>query len=113
MYSSLKLLDRELENLKNSSMVGDNRELTIEEVSHGVSILKHSCNMIIAKLESGDKGLEYINKNVLQNLHDDMKIIIENHDKLWIKNNRIGGLIDSSEKFEKILLTYKKAIEIK
>lgn len=111
MYSSLELLDRALDSLKNSSMQGVDRELTIEEVAHGVSILKHSCNMIIAKLESGDKGLEYIDENVLQNLRNDMKIIIENHNKLWIKRNRIGGLADSSEKFEKILLAYDEAIE--
>lgn len=111
MYSSLKLLNRELENLKSSSMVGDDRELTIEEVTHGISILKHSCNMIVAKLKSGDNGLEYIDENVLQNLHNDIKIIIENHNKLWIKKNRKGGLADSSEKFEKIMLAYEKAIE--
>ena len=67
--------------------------------------------MIVAKLESGDNGLEYIDENVLQNLHNDIKIIIENHNKLWIKKNRKGGLADSSEKFEKIMLAYEKAIE--
>ena len=76
------------------------------ELLNAAMLCRHSCRVIKDKLASIDGSLNNISDEEREFLIQDITRIIANHKDLWINRDRIGGLKDSSEKLERILLYY-------
>jgi hypothetical protein len=80
--------------------------IVINELNQAIALSLHGVHLGIARLEATDKSTENIDREIRIKLKNELEQIIENHNKIWIKRNRKGGLFDSSKKLQELAEFY-------
>jgi len=76
------------------------------ELKQAAHLARHACQLGIAKHQTKDGYFKSIPKDMQVELRNELKYLIEEHQKIWMLRNREGGLEDSSEKIKTILNSY-------
>ena len=113
--NSIKSLEKTIEKinsltamLANSEMKCDDAELIKAEIKNGAALAKHAYKMAIIRLKTKSQTVSDIPKKNRQKLADELKKIIKEYKKIWLKRNRKGGLNNSVKKLDSLLNMYQK-----
>ena len=82
----------------------DDAEIIITETQQAANLALFGIHLGLARLDAADQATKNIPKAKREALATELKGLIENHKKLWVLRNRVGGLQDSSAKLEDVLL---------
>jgi len=77
-----------------------------DELILAAELCRHSCKIMKNKMLSKDGTLNNITESEKQFLIRDISRIIAKHRDIWMVRNRVGGLEDSTDKLQRILLFY-------
>ncbi|TLX75235.1 beta-hexosaminidase [Labilibacter sediminis] len=77
-----------------------------KELNQAINLAKHGIHLGIARLSAKKQATENIDIQQQKLLAEELKVIIDNHQKLWLYRNRTGGLSDSSQKMKDLLEYY-------
>ena len=80
----------------------EDAEIVIEEIIQASNLAKHSVHFGIERLKVADRQTKSIPLEKRKALAAELKPLIENHKKIWVKRNRPGGLDDSAGRMQKI-----------
>ena len=100
-------IDDVLAPLAGARMVGDDSKQVVDEITNAARLLRHACNLGIARLEAQDGQIRNIPRQIRMELAGDLEIIIKEHKHLWLLRNREGGLQDSVGRMENLLKQYQ------
>ncbi|GAH66375.1 unnamed protein product, partial [marine sediment metagenome] len=78
-------------------------ELVIPEIRHAADLVLFACNILEARLAAKDGEVKNIPAEQRKQLAKSLKKLIKEHESIWLKRNRIGGLSDSSGKMDELL----------
>jgi len=78
-------------------------EIVITEIRHAASLVLFACDLLEARLEAKDGEVVNIAPEKRKQLTVRLRDLIEEHEIIWLKRNRIGGLSDSSGKMDELL----------
>ncbi len=113
--NSVKSLEKTIEKidsltamLTNSEMKCDDAELIKAEIKNGAALAKHAYKMAIIRLKTKSQTVTDIPKKYRLKLADELKKIIKEYKKIWLKRNRKGGLNDSVKNLDSLLDMYQK-----
>lgn len=77
--------------------------LVIPEIRHAGDLVLFACDMLEARLAAKDGDVNNIPADQRKQLTDTLKKLVKDHERIWLKRNRIGGLSDSSGKMDTLL----------
>lgn len=83
-------------------------QIVKEEIEQAANLAKHSLHFGIARLQTKDHQTKSIPLEKRKALAAELKPLIDNHRRLWVKRNRIGGLDDSAKGMEDVYNYYIK-----
>jgi len=113
--NSVKSLEKTLEKidsltamLASSEMKCDDAELIKAEIKNGAALAKHAYKMTIIRLKTKSQTVTDIPKKYRKKLADELKKIIKEYKKIWLKRNRKGGLNDSVKSLNSLVDMYQK-----
>lgn len=78
-------------------------ELVIHEVRHAANLVLFACDLLEARLAAKDGEIRNIPAEQRKQLAEGLEELVEEHESIWLKRNRIGGLSDSSGKMDELL----------
>ena len=107
LEATIALIEYELKQLNEANINCSDAEIVKAEVTQAAKLALHACVLAKAKLNTPDGYFKSIPPNEQQRLRSEMKLLIENHKKIWVLRNRVGGLSDSAGKMEAVLRSYK------
>ena len=84
-------------------------ELVIPEIRHAAGLVLFACDLLEARLAAKDGEVFNIPTKQRKQLTESLKELIEKHESIWLKRNRMGGLSDSSGKMDKLLKMLESA----
>ncbi len=97
-------IDRGLQILSKAMPECKDASLILEEVKQASALAKFGIHLGLARLEVEDKKTKNIPPSKRKALAQELKILIENHKRIWLLRNRPGGLQDSSQKLQDLYL---------
>jgi hypothetical protein len=100
-------IDRVMLPLSKARMERPDAQQIADEISNAAALLRHSCCLAIARLQTTDGKISSIPENTRKELAADLKNIITEHKRLWLLRNREGGLVDSAARMERLLEMYQ------
>jgi len=100
-------IDRVMLPLSKARMERPDAQQIADEISNAAVMLRHSCCLAIARLQTTDGKISSIPENTRKELAADLKNIITDHRRLWLLRNREGGLVDSAARMERLLEMYQ------
>jgi hypothetical protein len=86
----------------------EDAEIILKETQQAANLALFGIHLGLARLDATDKATKNISKAKKEALATELKGLIENHKKLWVVRNRVGGLQDSSAKLNDVLLYLQK-----
>ncbi|WP_299556392.1 family 20 glycosylhydrolase [Seonamhaeicola sp.] len=104
--NTIGFIDDVVSRIEKSKMGCRDKQLYIDEVKQAAALLRHSCNLAIAQLQTESKLTKDISKSKREALAVELENIIKEHKRIWLKRNRIGGLSDSAARLENLLKVY-------
>ncbi|WP_282037232.1 beta-N-acetylhexosaminidase [Saccharicrinis aurantiacus] len=107
-----KEIDDALTILNDASPSADSLTV-IDELKHAADMAKHGIMLGKARLAAPKKSTENISRAELEELINDINIIIENHQKLWLLRNRDGGSQESLGNLNDLKEYYQEALNKK
>jgi hypothetical protein len=78
-------------------------ELVIPEIRHAADLVLFACDILEARLAVKDGEVKNIPAEQRKQLAESVQKLIKEHESIWLKRNRIGGLSDSSGKMDELL----------
>lgn len=78
-------------------------QLVVHEIQHAASLVLFACDLLDARLAAKDGEIVNIPGKERKQLARRLKDIIKEHETIWLKRNRVGGLSDSSGKMDKLM----------
>ena len=97
LENTIKYVDNTVIPLNKSQMNRPDSQQIIAELENAGALLKHICHLGIARLQAEDQKIENLPEYTRGKLSMELEQIINEHKKLWVVRNRIGGLDDSVE----------------
>jgi hypothetical protein len=82
------------------------KQLYIDEIHHAAAMLRHACKLGIAQLQTESRLIRDIPQAKRKHLAAELRNIIEEHERIWLKRNRIGGLSESESRLKRLLEIY-------
>jgi len=92
-----------MEPLDRAELKCDDAELVVPEIQHAAKLVLFACDLLEARLAAKDGEVVNIPKDQRKDLADSIHRLIEEHENIWLKRNRIGGLSDSSGELDELL----------
>jgi hypothetical protein len=83
------------EALKQTAMSRPDSKLILEEIAHGAAMADASCRAMMLSLKEGSSSPEA----EWQELHEMWEALRRQHEALWLRRNRPGGLQESLKRF--------------
>lgn len=93
-------IDRGLQTLAKAQPQCLDYKIILQETIQAASLAKFGIHLGLARLDAPGNKTKNIPIATKQKLAAELKVLIENHKKLWLLRNRPGGLQDSSEKLQ-------------
>lgn len=106
LIAAEKEINDALQILKKAKPMSQDSIIIIAETELAAKLALHSIHLGLARLEAKDKATENIPAEKKAELEKELKPLIEQHKKLWIVRNRVGGIDDSAGKMENLLKIY-------
>lgn len=104
LQKTLDFIERISNQIEKSEMILTESELIKREFLWGANILKLACSLGIAQLKLGiEVPINQIDQKTKIQLKGDLTDLIEEFQRIWLKRNRRGGLIDSKNRLEDLL----------
>ncbi len=100
-------IDRIMLPLSKARMERPDAQQIADEISNAAAMLRHSCCLAIARMQTTDGKISSIPENTRKEMAADLKNIITEHRRLWLLRSREGGLVDSAARMERLLETYQ------
>ncbi len=82
-------------------------ELVVPEIRHAANLVLFACDLLGARLSLKDGEVISIPTEQRRQLAVRLEKIIEEHESIWLKRNRTGGLSDSSGKMDELMTMLK------
>ncbi|MEN6385080.1 MAG: family 20 glycosylhydrolase [Phycisphaerales bacterium] len=101
-------VDNVLANLEKTNIKTQDAAIIRIEIKFMADMLKHGCDLAMARLDAKDKKTINIPQDVRDKLAFDMKKIMKDYKKVWLSRNRRGGLSDSLSRMENQLELYEQ-----
>jgi len=108
LQNAEKEIDNALEILKLAKPESYDAQIIIDELQQAGALAKHGIHLGLARLSAPKEVTLNIPRETKKELIDELTPIIQNHRKLWIVRNRVGGLDNSAKYMEDLLLYYKQ-----
>ena len=105
ILDALEIFDR-------SKPTSNDPKILLQETRQAALLAIHGLDLGIARLNAKDHATENISPEDKKRLISDLNTLIENHKKLWVVRNRVGGLSDSTSKLEDLLNYYKSGQDV-
>lgn len=96
-----KYVEQLARQLDKANMTCENSNLVYSEFRNTIRFIRHGCKLGKLKLAMDQKKIENKEK-LLNEMIDEIGVIIVEHQVLWIRRNRIGGLNDSLDQLLKL-----------
>lgn len=93
-------IDKGLQTLAKAQPLCEDYKIILQETIQAASLAKFGIHLGLARLDANENKTKNIPVATKQKLAAELKVLIENHKKLWLLRNRPGGLKDSAEKLE-------------
>ncbi len=77
--------------------------LVTPEIRHSADLVLLACDLLDARLAVKDGDVQNIPAAQRKQMAERLKKLIKEHESIWLKRNRIGGLSDSSAKMGELL----------
>jgi hexosaminidase len=97
LENAIKYIDNTLAEIENSRMKCRNSQQVIDELRQAGNVVKHCCRQGIERLKVKDLKISNIPVEERKKLAEELRQIINEHQRLWVVRNRIGGLDNSVE----------------
>jgi len=94
--------------LPDAKIAKPDAEIVKQEIMLMADMLKHGCDLGIARLDAKDKTIANIPKQTREKLAADIKKIMTTYRQVWLMRNRTGGLEDSIGRMQKLLDLYQQ-----
>lgn len=104
-------IDRAKESFKGSSPRCDDADIVRREFYNAARMLLHACELgkVKQRISSATDNIESDIKHKMRELSVDLGAIIDEHRKLWLARNRVGGLEDVSlKRLNELYRAYRK-----
>ncbi len=96
-------IDRVMLALPLAVLAGPDADLVVDEFKLVGELLRHACDLGIARLEAPDGATAAIPAETLAGLANAREALLEEFRRLWLARSRPGGLDDSAARLEKLL----------
>jgi hexosaminidase len=96
-------IDGQTAKLRQVKMGRPDAKLYLDEVANAARLLRFATELAIEWKQTDEGKVKAINAERRLELADELKGIIAEHKRLWVIRNRVGGLVDSVAKMEKVL----------
>ena len=103
---TIEYIDEVIKDLDEVRMDRPDADLIIKEYRNAAKLLKHAAKQGIERVKTKDFKVSSISKDIRNELAKELDEIIEEYKDLWLQRNRIGGLKDSIERFERLKKAY-------
>jgi hypothetical protein len=101
---TLKVIDRAMRGLEKARMDRPDAALIVQEHELTARLLRHACRRGLLALEHNPAKVTVL----CRALDRDMRQIIHDYTRAWLKRNRPGGLTDSVARLEKARADYRR-----
>jgi hypothetical protein len=101
---TLKVIDRAMRGLEKARMDRPDAALIVQEHELTARLLRHACRRGLLALEHNPAKVTVL----CRALDRDMRQIIHDYTRVWLKRNRPGGLTDSVARLEKARADYRR-----
>ncbi len=108
LQHSKKYINRVISTLPETDMSCWDAALVKKEIENAGELLKHSCDLNIARLKTYDGKIKNISSEKRAELADDMAEIIEEFKNIWLKRERKGGLKHTLLELQELLNLYRQ-----
>lgn len=105
ILEALDILDR-------SKPTSNDPIILLQETRQAALLAIHGLDLGIARLKAKDHATGNISPEAKARLISDLSALIENHKKLWVVRNRVGGLNRSASKLEDLLNYYRSGQDV-
>jgi len=78
-------------------------KLVIPEIRQAAGLVLFACDILEARLAAKDGEVINIPAKQRKQLAESLNELINEHESIWLKRNRIGGLSDSSGKMDELM----------
>ncbi|MCS6840414.1 MAG: family 20 glycosylhydrolase [Roseiflexus sp.] len=99
---ALEAIDAAIQPVAAERMTRPDAPLILQEFDNTVRLLRHACRL--GQLLTAPDGVGALPRRRL--LSDDMREIIREYERLWLARNRLGGLVDSVARLERVRARY-------
>jgi hypothetical protein len=96
-------IDRVMSALPLAVLSGPDADLVVDEFKLVGELLRHACDLGIARLEAPDGATAAIPAETLAGLANAREVLLEEFRRLWLARSRPGGRDDSAARLEKLL----------
>jgi hypothetical protein len=93
--------------LEQAQMDCSDADLIKTEIHYAAGLLRHACNLGIARLNAENGELARVPAEKREELTTELRNIIDLHKKVWLARNRQGGRPDSVGRLESLARRYK------
>jgi len=101
-------IKKAVEILKGSKFESKERQCYKKEILFTADILLFACRLAMIRITAKEKQIVNIPDKAVNQLVKELKDLINRYKKLWFVRNRKGGLLDSTNRFEKLKKLYSK-----
>lgn len=101
-------VDRVVSKLPKAKIKKADSKIVEQEILFMADLIKHGCDLGIARIAAKDKLIANIPKQTRDKLAEDMERIMVEHKRVWLLRNRPGGLEDSLNRMQKLLDLYQQ-----
>lgn len=109
LEKTLAYVDKVMAALPKTEMHCPDADLVKREFNMAAEMVKLSCKIGLARLESGGVGTESLPAESKSHLATELEGLLPDYRQIWLERNRSGGLKDSVGKLEVLLTALKGA----
>ena len=97
-------IDDVMKSMPKAEIKRTDSELICREFQWAANTLKFACDFGIAQLKAGSNTpINQIPENTRTQLTNDLLILIDQYEEIWLERNRLGGLNDSIDRLRRVL----------
>ena len=104
---TLARIDGVMEPLPRARMARPDADLVADEFRLGAAMQKHACRLGQALVGTRDKNIAEVSGRRREGLAEELRPIIEEYRRLWLRRSRPGGLAHSAGRLERLLAAYQ------
>lgn len=108
LIAAEKEIKRGLQILAKATPKSKDAKIVLKETQQAANLAMFGIHLGLARLNAKDYATENIPTAEKKELYNELKLLVENHKKLWLVRNRKGGLQKSVSKLESLLSYLQK-----